>query len=284
MIEQKSRQIDIKVLTLTEPVKKSGIADPTEFFTESDWDEAKGLMEQPGLFGHGFFLLLSQLHPPSIGEFRQSKGQINSQFDNYTQGIKAPVKNWEEVMMLGADLKTVDPERFATLKFPKRVFDRTLSKLDRELTDRNAWGSMYPPAFFPLCLAVVFPQHTEKIAASNNVASRLRDDFEYSLRNEEWDVFVSTAAAMRILLPEDFEENREKIVQALDERMDGEHLMNYNDLLGRPATIFDKVFNGTHLKMLRAEEVKITPRGLSMTMSKDVVNLKPESLPKKRNF
>lgn len=284
MIEQKSEQIDIKSLTLTESMRKPGVVDPVTYFSETDWEEARSLMESPGLFGHGFFLLLPQINPSLLDEFRESKGKINSQFDNFTQSIKAPVKNWEKMCLLGAELKTIDPERFAALRFPKRAFDRALSKLDRELTDRNAWGSMIPPAFYPLGLAVVFPQYREETAASNNIANSVKAEFDYSLQAEEWDVFVSSAAAMRILMPDVFEENRSKIVQALEERMDIKHLMSYNDLLDRPARIYDKVFSAAHLRMLLAEEIQLTSRGIRLKMPEVKKDLKPESLPKRRNF
>jgi hypothetical protein len=287
MIESDPHKINIKELTLTEPILKPKIGDPKNQFIEADWVALQELCKTESVLGHGFFLMLQIADSEYRKKIELPRNIVSESamlLGVTTRRMMAGDGDWERVILGGSDLKALNPDIYKQHELDDVIFEKLLSGFEVLLEDQEVWGSGNTPSFLALNLANLFPQHGKVIEASSKIADAVEEDHDYALNREYWNEYIHIAAAMRIAFPKGYQRYQDKVHETLEHKIDIEEYMESSTNPVRDASIQDRVINASHLRILLAEDVKLTNRGIILKMPEQKSEETFASMPVKRKF
>jgi hypothetical protein len=239
------------------------------------------------MLGHGFFLMLQIADPEYRKRIKLPRNIVSESamlLGVTTSRLMENNGDWERVILAGNDLRALNPAIYKQRELGEDIFVRLLSGFEVALEDRDAWGSGVPPDLHALNLAILFPNNRKTIEGSSRIADAIEEDHVYALNREYWNDYIHTAAAMRIAFPKAFNRYRGNIYETLEQKVDVEQYLGSGAVPIRDPNIQDRVINAAHLRILLAEDVRVTNRGLFLKMPMKKAELKSTSVPVRRRF
>lgn len=280
----KEEKIDIKKLAVEEPEKKSEIKvsfDPEKEITNEDWERMKeNLKNRRGDNWPNFFIRaveIKLLFPDRTAELRLDDervlGAMKEGLGKYRQKNK-----WWQFSEAAMEAKILFPERAAELGLDEQARKEMKKKLDH-YKENKSWGEFAEQA---MRVKIVFPHKASELGLTEEFWKNQKKRLERPRRNRYlyWGGdFAERAAVMKILFPERVPElglNKETW-----EGMEGYLVERRNH--GQLANFSKQAIN---MKILAAEEVKVSDNGLEIIMSKEKPKLGKETppLPETRKF
>lgn len=294
MLEILERRVNIKSLVLERPISRAGLPfDPERDLPESQRQRIlAGLKEVhdgdlPGPLDWLAFMsdafYAKMLFPPGfdaqLGLDNFAWYGIAEQFERE----KGYLETYRDVSPLvfiniAASLKILFPQRFGELNDDN--LNRIWTEAKKELETENEGGSdaSFNQVHDFLDLILLFPDRKSDINLDESLYLSAKRETEDTLQQGKWHDFVSLALSLRLVFPERFTEIK---IKTNDWQMMKEALKN---------SVEEKGWNSRNIalaagmKILAAEEVKITDQGLEITMPKPAFQRFAQPLPQIRKF
>ncbi len=285
MIAVQERRLNIKDIAVTEPKRDSGPIDPSAYFNSDDWKHIREHGLNSTKFGTSRFLLGVQVLRSDI--FSTMKKVPESARDaakyDVLRGLDAmwdmePV-NWPQFFAKAVDLKLMDPDRYRAINFEDRHFNEIFRVMERDIANpiHDQYKRFECAVSESLSLALLFPQHKEKIAKSQPIRNTVRHHFTQSVNDGELNGAISAAVTIRSVFPEEYELQK-KYIDAMLKNVDN---LEQHILLGN---LEDNIVRAANLKILLAEKVRLTRNGISLQMQGDTIDIPPTPIPNRRRF
>ena len=271
-------RINIKDLTLEEPEKKKSELpfDPERDITEEDWKRVRESLlsirqeEHPEFTYPELVKSVKILFPERVSEFN---------FDD--DFLWRRTKLWSQRHGLPSLLDYVFEIKLA---FPERISELNLDKLQEinkhieVYRQRNDWAMFASAA---MKMKILFPERIAELHLDETAWVGMKEELEQLRTPDLWGYFAKRAMAMKILYPEKSSELNldshawEGMKQDLEKCRAQEH-----------KTWWHISEQAIAMKILVAEEIKITDKGLEIIMPKEKPVFKEEvpSMPQRRKF
>lgn len=253
-------KIDVKKLALEEPEKKSELPfDPEKKITPDDWQNLKIYLEK--FRNESRWAFFGSLAMEMKILFPERTEELKIDDEAWREMKKSLVRRTQTDDVAGATreiaaLKVLFPERAPSMLKslgPDKFWVPQKRRL-KEYREHRLWDKFLAHAEK---MKIIFPERTTKLNIDDATWGNLKE----SLRTEATDRFAKKAAFMRVLSPDRFADL--KIDKPLFEKS-GVMLEEYrrkNDWL----SFLDQA---AALKILSAEKVEVTYKGLEITMPK----------------
>ncbi len=241
-----------------ELAKNAAILDPglkvkADYFSDDDWDDFERLAKDE-------LINLDDLDINALS--------VHDAF----------AEHFSEKMMA---LKIIDPSRVSELDIDDNLHDKMVELYNFIVNESEEEDHFKKQLRLASCIKILFPQHgsewdrnTDQGGHEYNIGSVLVRMLE---KGQQWTAFAEASSHMRLLFPEDWKENSVR----------PEHWQ------GMRATLagFRQSDNGysyaelaANMKILAAERVTISERGLELIMPNTSLSESPPELPQTRNF
>ena len=286
-------RINIKDLTLEEPEKKkeSGLSfDPERDITEEDWDRMKHEFDKiqekiqghihtvPDLYGFSVLgysmkiLFTDRLPEGNINDFMGEIFAADLKYEPDT-GMYS-----DEFLSFLMHMAILSPQKLRDEMAKYNMGKFTISSLEARLIDgrRNDWHKF---SRYAIMVKIIFPKEETGVDFSQEDWRGMKDWLDQNQKMSDLRTVVKHLVAMKILFPDRFHEiDVEAIIwKSFDKRLTKERVVYMLPAFAELAA---------YLKLLAAEEIKITDQGLEVIMQKEKPEFKKETppMPQTRKF
>ena len=275
-----SERINIKDLTLEEPEKKRGLPfDPERDITEEDWegmknDTKKDRAEHMWYFFAKKVMSMNILLPEKMEELDLKNEETWQGMRDYLKKLLKEGSSSDHLVSYATAMKIIFPERFSEFYVGGEVWEGMKNRLNREREAANWWAF----AILALEMKILFPDRSSEFL--DDTAREGMEKLLKKMRSEKiWYNYFQQAMQAKVLFPD----------RASDLYPDKtawkeikEHLMRARTD-SRGETFLEIAM---HMKLLAAEEIKITDQGLEIIMPKENPEFKEETppMPQTRKF
>ena len=274
-------RINIKDLTIEEPERKKGLLfDAEKEITDEDWEELKntfsGMREREGslnLMNHAMAMKI--LSSERVKELRFGEEDwTNSKF--LYEIHRARGSHTESFDSLAIAMRVVFPERASELRLDETLWESYKRTIEQYKLEEN-WLSFHALA---VRAKILFPKKFgEEITLDRKSLEELKKAFIWYREDNNWDSFIRRTFQAKILYPESLEEFNiddatwKNMKKKLQESRKGKYWIDFAEY-------------AMFLKLLAAEEIKITNKGLEVIMQKEEAEFKEETppMPQTRKF
>jgi len=268
-------RINIKDLTLEEPPKKRELPfDVERDITEEDWDKLCRFLEEisvddPARRSSFAYVAMNTklLYPNKPAEY----------FEGLAEKIKSSAEqnrpdSYQNFSLIAAALKVLSPEKFSEFHIDNNDWQGMKEVLE-SYKNGDHWDNF---AWHAMKMKIIFPNKTSELFLDENAWFHMEETLFRHRNNNDRALF---AMEMRLLFPE----------KVLDFRIDKQMW----DEMGKALTqsrieneYYDFSTLAVTMKLLAAEEIKITDQGLEVIMQKEKSEFKEETppMPQTRKF
>jgi hypothetical protein len=282
MIAEVKDRLNIKELASANPeINNNNLMDPIYLFKDEHWDKIRNAYEERIPFGNIHteyrnihFLnpeVFKGLHMPQEDILHEQTAASGAQTYLSDPTLRA------RLVASALDLKLFAPSEYQQLNLGEETYNGLLNEyLSNDDISQNIYS---------ICnLKILFPEKAAEIENSDRLWNWFKDTQIYHL-NESRSGFkrinaFATAGTIKFVFPEKFEEYKKDIV----DRNEWENTME--DLRSDIDKDFEMALHtAPWIRLLAAEKVQLTNRGIVLTMPKPKVSLIQETnIPERRRF
>jgi len=207
------------------------------------------------------------LFPDKVSELRLDQGVwdgMSGQLD-----IERTSHEWQQFTRVAMALKLLFPTRISELKLDDSVWEGMKDKLDkyRFQTDFVSYLT------HALRMTFLFPARKDEMGLGETVWNGAKRQLENNHRKGKWAIYAQHAVAMKALFPK-------KVIAELKIGKDEwDRMKEMLPMLWSDNDMGKFMAHAMHMKLLAAEEIKITDKGFEIIMPKDEPDFREEIPP-----
>jgi hypothetical protein len=265
MIETKNKQLNIKDLAIGTPKKEQKVKDPVLGFGEREWAMVRTLLQitpiDLGSDSNGLLAthILDNSQLESVEFYAEELERKDIEAAREKEKLKTnDLNTWNDFIEKARDLKLAYPEGFQNLKLDDEFYNK-MKKQFYEDIDRGFTRNVVDPILAAFNLKFVFPKKARDIENDGKIWSEVRDIYIASGNHYEGDDYLMNAAFIKSTFPSKYKELS----------IDPDYCESVaSDLLEDENDIIDHIRIEAYMRVILAEEVKITTRGIEINFDK----------------